>query len=399
MTNYSKQQLTGSSITKEITPTTKIISMTNNPIGLIGSIWYGSRQSSDISVEGLQSLYNRDYMSPDNYDMTELNKVATKLVRAFPQYYTDDSSDTIDYDNIDFSKARDVLIKIVQICLKADLPVSEAVALTIQVDNANVAWREQLVRSKFSSYFMQTSRIADLSHMDVNRSPDIKLIAGDEGVKIYNDTVNEIRRAYYKLAQLGVPQEDIRLQPQMNTHRVYWMTTFRALIKTLSARSGWIAQSTLWSPITADIIDELRNNHLLDVLGTFLGNPPVDISYESDYDKWYVSNYNLVADNEDRILGKDPLPVDPLYLNYRGLSMPSHTNFTHYDYLKSMFIKIWNDKVLSILGWNRSNPSQIGPYDRDKSYFSKVSSNKDLNIVSDNEDDYKSVIEVVNSLE
>ena len=84
------------------------------------------------------------------------------------------------------------------------------------------------------------------------------MIAGKEGVDIYNDAVNTIRRAYYKLGKMGVPQEDIRLQPQMNTHRVYWMISLRSLLVTLSNRCGYIAQASLWTPITAGVISELR---------------------------------------------------------------------------------------------------------------------------------------------
>ena len=246
-------QLAGNSRTEEFIPEVKIISSTQNPVGLIGSIWYGSRQADEVSVENLQSIYD----DPDGEWSTDKYKTARQLVNAFPQYYGV-PEDEIDLDNLDHQKVRTLLIKLVQICLKANLPVSESVAFTIQVNNASVAWREQLVRSRTAAYFMQTSRIADLSKMDVNRAHSIEMIAGKEGVDIYNDAVNTIRRAYYKLGKMGVPQEDIRLQPQMNTHRVYWMISLRSLLVTLSNRCGYIAQASLWTPITAGVISELR---------------------------------------------------------------------------------------------------------------------------------------------
>jgi len=365
------KQLQGNSITAELLPEVKIISMSDNPVGLIGAIWYGSRQNDSINPLDLQLIYNRVTDCNPNLE-SQIQNTANRLVNGFPQYYDTDKYGSLESNkDVELEGAREVLVELVKICLRANLPVSESVALTIQVDNASVAWREQLVRSKFSSYFVTTSRIADLSKMDVVRPHAIRLIAGDQGVKIFDDTVQVIRDAYRKLEELGVPQEDIRLQPQMNTHRVFWMTDLRALITTLRARCGWIAQSSLWSPIHAGICRELRYQYLMEVLDEFLGEPPVKLSIDND-DNLYVSEYQLKADNEDRILGKDPLPVDPLYLAHIQESMPEHTDIAHYDYLKSMYINTWNDRYLSVLGWNRDNPDQLGPYDRPRSYFESL---------------------------
>jgi hypothetical protein len=376
------KQLQGSARTQEFEPKVTLISLITAPVGTIGSIWYGSRMNDSLNPEPLERIYQE---SATLHDFES----ASKLIKAFPQYASSDPDVDV------FSSARECLINIAKVCFKADLPVSESLAFTLQVDDANVAWREQLVRSKHSSYFMQTSRIADLSKMDVNRSKNIELIAGKQGVQIYDDAVNALRKAYYKLGELGVPQEDIRLQPQMNIHRVYWMTSMRAILKTLNNRNGWIAQSTLWSPIIAGICKEFRRLGLWPVVEDFVANPPVGIAYDTDYDKWYISDYKLQADNEDRILGKDPLPVDPLYLAYKFQSMPSHTNIKHYDYLKSLYIHTWNDKYLSVLGWNREDPDQLGPYDRPKDFFNRATS-KDLHIEDDNK--AKEVIKAALSL-
>ena len=81
---------------------------------------------------------------------------------------------------------------------------------------------------------------------------------GDEAVKIYEDTVETIREAYRQLVDMGVPMEDIRLQPQGHTHRVYWMVPLRTLITILNKRCDWIAQASLWTPIVAGVVKELR---------------------------------------------------------------------------------------------------------------------------------------------
>ena len=70
------------------------------------------------------------------------------------------------------------------------------------------------------------------------------------------------------------------------------------------------------------------------------------------------------ADNEDRYSGRDKIPCDPLWLAYKGYSMPAHTDIQFYDYLKSLYIQIWKDEYLAVLGWDRAHPEVLGPFDR-----------------------------------
>lgn len=355
-------------ITGIIRPKVTLISMTSNPVGTLFSVWYGSRHTRNVRPEVIQILYDQfnDHNGQDNVlkvaiksdeiDKGELFREANMICQEYPEFSGDDHQD--------YCK---VIRAICSRAIALDLPCDECVTFTFEIDNSTVAWREQLVRSHFSQYWIQTSRTMDSSTMDVNMPDSVELFGGEEGVKIYKDAVSTIREAYDKLIKMGVPSEDIRLQPQSHVERVYWMVNIRALMKTLKTRSGWIAQASLWTPIISEICKILRQKSFFDMISDDIGKLNVQVSYNADLGFWSVDYYDKIMECEDRYQGRDPLPVDPLYLAYTNKSMPSHTNIKMYDYMKSMFINIWADEYLEVLGWDRQNPSKLGGYDRPES--------------------------------
>lgn len=332
--------------TEQIRPSVSIVSISENPVGTIFCLWWGSRHKTRLSASFIEFIY-----SSDLEDIQEYLPVIKEICDAYPEYAGD--------SGMDF---KNVIHSIVTMVLKADLPPSESVLLTIEVDNVSVAWREQLVRSRVAGYWTQTSRTFDLRSMDVNMSDSVSLIGGAEAVKVYKDTVDTIRKAYERLMQLGVPSEDIRLQPQSQVHRVYWMINLRQLIKIMNKRSDWIAQASLWTPIIAGILKELRKTPLFNMLTCLVGQPPVSLTRDS-LGNLSVSDHKMDIENEDRYYGRDPQPCDPLWLAYRGFKMPDHTDKVFYEYLKSLFIQIWGDEYLEILGWDRSDYKLKGKYD------------------------------------
>lgn len=349
------------SFTGPIRPKIKIISKTENPIGTLFCVWSGTRYPDIMEPEDIQRLYDLPADIHKYYNtLKPLITIADTICEWYPEYAGEDGKD---YRNVILSIARKVI--------ESNVPAGESVHLNVQIDDANVAWREQLVRGRISQQFWTMStRIMDMTTMDVNMNDSVRLIGGDKAVSKYEECVDNIRETYrFLVEECGVPMEDIRLQPQNHVHRVYWMLPLRTLVTILNKRCDWIAQASLWLPIVSGIVQELRRLGLYDIISPFVGKPMVEVEYYPEFDRYAVSGYIMNADNEDRYSGRDKIPCDPLWLAHKKCCMPEHTDIEFYDYLKSLYITLWKDEYLSVLGWDRENPEKIGRYDRPYSWM------------------------------
>lgn len=350
------------SLTKEFVPETKLLSVTNNPVGTIFSVWHMSRWTDEVNPNDIEVLYKIKGLSDNDEYEKGLIELSEYLVSCYPEYIENES------DNL-LKKSHDIIREVVKLAIKCDVPATEFVSIELYTNNAPVAWREQMVRNRRIHPWVQTSRTADMTVYDCNRSPSIRQFGGEEAVKIYDEAVQMIRDTYKTLVAMGVPSEDIRLQTQGHVHRCMWGMDLRNLIKLVSKRASWIAQATLWGPINADIISILRELFGSEIIQDFVGKCE-DITYHRDETgKLVLDNYKYINESEDRYYGKDPQPCDPIYLAFTNRTMPEHTDLKFYDYMKSMYIKMWNDDILEILGWDRQNPDHLGKYDRPNSYF------------------------------
>lgn len=334
--------------TRLFTPEVTCITSTPFAKEVLFCIWWGSRHKRSILTSILNDALNS--VSKTSYQ----EKILREICEAYPEYAGEDKDD-----------AHNVVNTIVKTLIDSDLPPLEAISFTFEIDNCTVAFREQLVRGRQSGYWTQTSRTMSLEYMDVNRATSIETLGGKKAVKIYDDTVDTIRRAYESLKALGVPEEDIRLQPSAQVHRVYWMTNLRVLLKTLNKRVDWIAQATLWSPVISGILSSLRyylDSDLLNMIRSKSCTPKVGLSKTKD-GELVVSSHTYDIENMDRYVGKDPQPVDPLWLAYKGYRMPKDTDLKFYHYLKGLYLNIWPDEYLEVLGWNRSDIDVQGKYD------------------------------------
>lgn len=340
-------RIKGSNKTEVIRPKVRLVSSTSYPIGTLVALWIGSRYEHPVSAKDVEALYNNPHLiriSP------KYMKLAEYLCECYPEY----AGRTERGEGTDFVN---VIENVARMVIKANLPPTESVLFTFEIENANVAWREQLVRGRNQQFWTQTSRTADLTTMDVNRSENIEKYGGKQAVDIYDNAIDTLREAYQQLTDLGVPTEDIRLIPQGMTHRVYWMISLRTLFTIIPKRISWIAQASLWSPIVEDILEILSK--LSPLLSNMFGTP-LDIKVNSGV----IVSHSYDNENEDRYYGRDSQPCDPLWLAYKGYTMPKHTNTKFYDIMKSSYIKLWGQEICDLLGWDKNDPSKLGPYDR-----------------------------------
>lgn len=335
----------------EFIPRAKLVSFTNNAIGTIFEVWHGSRYTKSVEADEIAELYwnaGNEFIEASHKD----------LIKDLCEWYPD-------YAGINGDDYKNIIEQVVKLAIKTDVPASEFVSYEFKVDTAPVAWREQLVRKRKLHVWTQTTRNADMSKMDVTILPTVEM-AGDEAVTIYKNAVDTIRDAYTALIELGVPSEDIRLQPQTHVHRVYFGANLRDLLKLVQDRTSWLIQPTLWAPIVADIVEVLEKT-LGGWVRDILARP---VTLETGIDGHpKIVDYKYISDEEDRYTGRDKvLPVSPLYLAFTGKSMPEHTDIKFYDYMKSLFIKIWDDDTLDAIDWDKNNPTKLGRYDRPDNY-------------------------------
>lgn len=348
-------RIKGNSCTEVIKPKVSLLSMTSNPIGTLFSLWHGSRHKQWISAGNLEKIYR---MWESEYVLEykrneEMRELVDYIKECYPEYVKLIISDPENIPDV-----RQAILQVARMNIVANVPSCEALSFNFVIDEATVAFREQLVRGKLNGQFWtQTSRTADLTSMDINMSEKIETYGGKEATEVYKSAANQIREAYIKLQELGVPTEEIRLAPESRVHRIYWMVNIRSLIAMFSRRSDWMCQATLWTPIIEGVSESLREEGLDDLLDLIV-KPEVKI------ENGRVTFHKYDNENEDRYYGRDPQPVDPLWLAYKGLKMPEHTDLKFYDEMKKSFIRIWPQEYLDILGWDRNNPNILGPFDR-----------------------------------
>lgn len=329
-------RIKGKSETREFVPKVKLVSATTDPIGTIVAMWIGSRYEDSLDAHKIEELYNGT-----GFDQETVNK----LLEDYPEL----SKDGTDY--------KSVINNVASMVLKSGLPPLDSLIFNFEISDANVAFREQLVRGRQpQNFWMQTSRTADLTSMDVNMSSNIGYYGGEKAEEIYKDAVDNIRKTYETLVSLGVPTEDIRLIPQGMIHRIYWMVPYRTLKGALTKRLSWIAQASLWSSIIEGIQECIHeySELLYDDLGT-----PADVKIKNGK----IVDHTYDNENLDRYVGNDYQPCDPLWLAYRGYKLPEDTNMEMYNRMKQYYIKLWSSEILDILGWDRSDPSKPGYFD------------------------------------
>lgn len=342
MRNDRSERMYQDSRTEVIPSKVSLESMTENFVGTLFAVWHGSKNKGKVPASVAQAWFEGE--RPDEASRNMLREIYPEISAQFT-----DKFGIVDY--------RKVVLEVAKLNLRGDLSSGECSTFTFCIDDAPIAWREQVVRSKVSSVWVQSSRIMDMSTMDIAINPSIPVSGGDKAIEKMKEVSGKIRELYNDLLELGVPMEDIRMIPQSNTHRVYWMISARFLIKILNKRCTWILQGTLWSPIMAGIISELRRVGLYDLFVEFLGRPMCDIVDGK------VVNYALEIDNIDRLNGRDKLPPDPLYLASKGLQLPKNVNKEFYKSMKANYINIWQDEYLEVLGWDRHNPEKLGYYE------------------------------------
>lgn len=232
------------------------------------------------------------------------------------------------------SDFRDYVDHTIDLILNTSLPPAEAVTLTWKMDNVSVALREQLVRHRKTSPWVQSSRNNNDSTTFECYLPE-SVISIPGAADVVESTCNTIRENFKTLLALGVPSEDARvIMPEGRQHGLTWTLDLREFYRVMKERSCWIAQG-IWKDITEQMIDSLRENGY-SFFANRLGTPPCK-----------YSKCIYASENENRLSGHDILPVCPLYCKQKGIDYPKMNDRETEYYKRRVGALKWDPKVVN----------------------------------------------------
>ena len=116
-----------SKFTGEIVPTVSLVSSTTYPLGTMFMVWHGSRHNDIYEAEDIEFILT--------HKEDELNSRLKSI------------SDIL-ADTYERPTGKDAISKVINDCIRMNLPITESVHFTFCIDDATVALREQLVRHR-----------------------------------------------------------------------------------------------------------------------------------------------------------------------------------------------------------------------------------------------------------
>jgi thymidylate synthase ThyX len=225
------------------------------------------------------------------------------------------------------------------------IPIAEMVHFVFRLSNVTIAFREQLVRHRTNSYWIQSGRITDYSKVFDFCGYNIPESVHKLGPEFEQKWVGhwfETQGLYEDLKKAGVPDEDAReIVGSGATHRLTMGINLRSLIELLKHRTCYIAQGH-WVPVVVGIIEELKTK--VDPIFGVLGHPPC---WDSER-KFTACKYEAIC--VERFQGKDPHPMCPLWLGHQKKDggwpktvQPPERGYRDRDREK-VFGKLWSRK-------------------------------------------------------
>lgn len=189
-----------------------------------------------------------------------------------------------------------------------NVPVLRHFYFTFLIEDMPIAFREQLVRTQYDHYWIQSGRITDWTNLRVE-SRDFE----SQEVAIAEEDCIAAIKAWIEFADAkGIAPEDYRhLVPLGAYHRGIWTANLESLITRFKKRTCWVAQSDYW----LDVVTQAKNQ-IEDALGVvFELRPPCKGP------DWRHTGCTIAKTMQDRLKGTDPLPVCPVYYCKESVGM------------------------------------------------------------------------------
>lgn len=249
----------------------------------------------------------------------------------------------IDYSGQQFSPT------LLQELINENVPVLRHFYFTFLIEDMPIAFREQLVRTQYDHYWIQSGRVTNwtTTKYETRQYDDPVLI---EAQRLAINAIDDfVQKAHHR----GTPPEEYRhLIPVGAYHRGIWTANLESLITRFKKRSCWVAQWGYWLDVLYQAKAQIEERCGI----TIPIHPPCKDK------KWNHTGCTVAGVMEDRAVGSDPLPCCPIYLDKEGHhidwgdkwdEVPSPERQLRYDVLKShkttvkKFETMWGRDVTS----------------------------------------------------
>jgi thymidylate synthase ThyX len=235
--------------------------------------------------------------------------------------------------------------------IESDIPVAENLDVIFILENIPISLREQIVRHRIghhfgdnfavdiipgegrSSWWSQSMRVKDMGQFAAQGdfytpesiASDLTLKQGASVKDLYESFMEAAQELYTEFIDAGVPPEDARqILPLAVSHRISWKMNYMSLKHILGRRGCWIAQLGMWRPLINDMVNELATK--VHPVFRSLVRPPCLNS------QGCFTECPFVADNLQRLMGKDPEPPCAAFLNHHAneaLAVPAAERCYH----------------------------------------------------------------------
>lgn len=131
--------------------------------------------------------------------------------------------------------------------------VIEHVSFTFAIEGVSRAFTHQLVRSRIASYSQQSQRYVSFADFQYIVPPSVA--KSEEALGVFSNAMEEVRKAYQKLMELGVDKEDARyVLPNAAETKIVVTMNARSLLHffelRLCDRAQWEIRQVAWEMLS-----------------------------------------------------------------------------------------------------------------------------------------------------
>lgn len=218
------------------------------------------------------------------------------------------------------------------------VPVLRFLPFVFLIEDMTIAFREQLVRTKWDEYWIQSGRITDWTNLRMEDPSE--LVGNARTNELYTTYKSSLERLVHTAHNEGIKPQDYRGVIPVNAyHRGAWFTNLQSLLTRFTKRSCWIAQHNVWVPVLSQVSSLLRGYHKA---FKNICIPPCRNN------EWTYTGCPFINTMADRLYGEDPLPPCPIFVKYKhgGSDKIAHKIISDNRKQTDLLERLWGHGIL-----------------------------------------------------